>query len=169
VRLLLENGAAVDNARSGFVTPLWVATYYKHPEIVRILLEKGANPDTKNLGRAPIHFGTDDIVRLLIEHGANIFIKNNINKTRLQMNCHHKILRCAHNELQVIREQNKRATVLMRRGQYKRARNLYSQIVNKAKSDIYRQAAVKALGNERIKAAANASKRWALKVLCHVW
>jgi ankyrin repeat protein len=46
-RLLLERGAAVDQARDDGWMPLLVASYFGHAEVVRTLLQAGANKELR--------------------------------------------------------------------------------------------------------------------------
>jgi ankyrin repeat protein len=48
VRLLLEKGSNIDVQCTDGRTPLMAAVYYKHYDIVRMLIEKGANTKLKN-------------------------------------------------------------------------------------------------------------------------
>jgi uncharacterized protein len=62
--------------RNGF-TPLMVAVYYNHSEIVTYLCEKGANINTQdNDGRTAlmyaIEYGYDSTFNILIHHGADV-------------------------------------------------------------------------------------------------
>ena len=47
VRRCLDAGVSVDAVYQGS-TPLWYAAYYGHAEVVRLLLERGANPKARN-------------------------------------------------------------------------------------------------------------------------
>ena len=56
-----------------------IAAYFGHVEIVKLLLERGANPNAKNnIGRTPLHYaaqeGCVDVVRVLLERGADPWI-----------------------------------------------------------------------------------------------
>lgn len=48
VKLLANNGAAVDEPDQNKSTPLIYATLFRHIEVVEYLLERGANPDYKD-------------------------------------------------------------------------------------------------------------------------
>ncbi len=74
-KLLLRYGANIDacTAWNDF-TPLGQAIEYKHPRMVRFLLEQGANPRNPGMGLPPRHEAArqGDIfsARLLLQHGA---------------------------------------------------------------------------------------------------
>ena len=79
VRLLLTrrlNGQlATDiNSRNEELTPLCSAIMNKNIEIIKLLLESGANPNTKHhYGRGLIHLTSDQqIIELLLRYGLNI-------------------------------------------------------------------------------------------------
>ncbi|CAN0495366.1 unnamed protein product, partial [Ectocarpus sp. 12 AP-2014] len=51
---LLDNGADMEAEDNALYTPLWRAAYYGHPEVVEVLLDKGANRLARNKkGRKP--------------------------------------------------------------------------------------------------------------------
>ena len=83
VAALLATGADVDAATDRGVTPLYIAAEQGYLELVKLLLERGANPDVKDLewGRTPLRHasaGSDvegkearaEILTLLLERGA---------------------------------------------------------------------------------------------------
>jgi ankyrin repeat protein len=78
IRRLLDEGANVDSVTDGRFpwTPLMKAAWRGRTDAVRLLLERGADPDHQDLDyfRA-ITLAADaghwDIVRLLVEHGAD--------------------------------------------------------------------------------------------------
>ncbi|KAL9651680.1 hypothetical protein ABK040_009295 [Willaertia magna] len=45
--VLLKEGARVDETCEGNLTPLWIASYHGHLNVVEILLQYGANPNIK--------------------------------------------------------------------------------------------------------------------------
>ena len=65
------------NSTSAFgTTPLHWAAQYGHAELVKLLLDRGANPDSKCIvGRTPLHrtaeYGHTDLVKLLMDRGAD--------------------------------------------------------------------------------------------------
>lgn len=74
-RLLLDRGAAVAVA-SGAATPLAIAAFNGSDDLVRLLLERGADPNaTDRTGKGPIVYaaakGFASIVALLIDAGAD--------------------------------------------------------------------------------------------------
>jgi cytohesin len=89
VQTALENGANPNakNNNNGS-TPLHIAAYKGHVEIVKILLDRGADLNAKdNTGHAPLHWaaieGHVDVVRVLLDRGANPNAKNNTGHTPL--------------------------------------------------------------------------------------
>ena len=71
-------------------TPLLMASYGGHRELVEYLLEKGAKIDQPDaFGATPLHMavlgGKPEIVNLLIERGADVNIKSKNGKIPLQM------------------------------------------------------------------------------------
>ena len=91
VQLLLDYGLDVDSLDEYGNTPLIYASRSGHrraPSIARLLIERGADPNTRGIvGCTPLHealeWGRIEIARLLIEHGANVEAKNNCGKTPL--------------------------------------------------------------------------------------
>jgi len=83
--LLIDAGAEVDaKARTGYQTPLHLAVGSGHPDMVRLLIARGADVNARDEhlgGRAPLHLACDggmlrdkaqvDIVRMLLENGAD--------------------------------------------------------------------------------------------------
>ncbi|OAP64317.1 hypothetical protein AYL99_00289 [Fonsecaea erecta] len=76
VELLLEKGAALESRDSRFDrTPLFWAVRNRHEAVVKLLLDRGAEVDTKDkTGQTPLvwarHRGRTSLVKLLLEHGA---------------------------------------------------------------------------------------------------
>ena len=100
-------------------TPLLLATERHMDDIARILLERGADPNVKNIqGKTPLHLlleryfhDHDDIndvlvvERLLLEHGADVNAQDEDNTTPYYLAYHHRrfeiaqiILDCANAE-----------------------------------------------------------------------
>ncbi|RSM12328.1 hypothetical protein CEP52_002549 [Fusarium oligoseptatum] len=85
VQRLLEKGANVAAQSSDGWAALYLAVYYKQPEVVRLLLEHGADVDQKNKdidwrrpmgGVTALHaaaeIGSEVMARLLIKAGADV-------------------------------------------------------------------------------------------------
>jgi len=78
VASLLRRGAPVNGADNYGTTPLYKAAVQGETEIVRVLLEAGADPNLESRGEdegtplcAAACWGRTDIVRLLLQHGAD--------------------------------------------------------------------------------------------------
>ena len=78
VARLLGAGASVNGNRKATVKvpPLFTATIHGHTDIVRMLLERGADVDCADWFFTPLHVAINDgraeIVRMLVEKGANV-------------------------------------------------------------------------------------------------
>jgi uncharacterized protein len=76
LQLLLRKGANVNISLDEGETALDVAIEENHTDVVKILLESGANPNHYSPGGTPLFYaarkGYAKIVSLLIEHGADI-------------------------------------------------------------------------------------------------
>ena len=71
-------------------SPLIVASFAGHTEVVTTLLEFGADPDfPKTDGTTPLHvaamFGREEVTRLLLDQGANPEAKNHTGATPLEL------------------------------------------------------------------------------------
>ena len=76
-RLLLDRGAAIDEANAWTNNALHIACLRNHVEIATLLLDRGADVDTKSsTGDTPLHlatlFGHVSVVRLLLDRGCAI-------------------------------------------------------------------------------------------------
>src|SRR5207248_569371 len=94
VKLLLENGADVDAKDYYGWTALHIAAESGDEALVRLLLDKGADPNTKRTGfswaeSTALHIaaacGHEAVVDVLLEKGADIEIKNNEEETALHI------------------------------------------------------------------------------------
>jgi hypothetical protein len=91
VETLINKGADVNETGVMGVTPLYEALAYRaSPDIVRLLLEKGADPNRGlSTGWRPIHLavhnGDPIAVKLLLDSGAKVNVLNPYKKTPLQM------------------------------------------------------------------------------------
>ncbi|KAI0377048.1 ankyrin repeat-containing domain protein [Hypomontagnella monticulosa] len=72
IRIFLHNGARL----ADFPSSLTVAAQYQHHEVVKLFLDHGADPNSKNSGYTALHsaaeHGNLSIARLLIAYGAAI-------------------------------------------------------------------------------------------------
>ena len=94
-QLLLERGADVNGRRNDHQTPLHLASYYGNVEIVRLILDHGADPEVNAEGEKPLHrvsYGKyrsqEDGVRvaqLLLERGADVNGRRNDHQTPLHL------------------------------------------------------------------------------------
>jgi ankyrin len=95
--LLLEHGAEVDTRTKDHCTPLHLASYFGNIEIVRLLLNHGADPEAAegNMGDKPLHRvacgeykSQEDGVRvaqLLLERGADVNTQRRDHQTPLHL------------------------------------------------------------------------------------
>ena len=84
VRLLIIHGADVDvecddldeDSEKVRWTPLHAAMYNDHPDITLLLLERGANTETRSSHQTPLYMassrGFTEVARLLIDRGADV-------------------------------------------------------------------------------------------------
>ena len=78
VRALIKMGADINPQFNVCIeSPLFLAIYHGHKEMVETLLKNGAKTDIKvSDGYYPLHFaanlGKKEIVQILINHGANV-------------------------------------------------------------------------------------------------
>ena len=77
MQLLIMTGAALDLSDEDGISPLYIASYQGHNDVVRVLLEAGADPN--QLGKdstSPLYIASQEgyanIVEMLAERGADI-------------------------------------------------------------------------------------------------
>ena len=95
IRFFLERGADVDAVDDNHSSLLHVASFYGNVEVVRLLLERGANTNVRNSeGQTPLHrilvkFEDKDVLGaiqlLLLEHGADVDALDNDHSTPLHL------------------------------------------------------------------------------------
>ena len=73
--LLIEKGASVNDAAPTGATALVVAAHSGQPEVAKVLLDHGADPNASDAGYTALHAailrGDMDLVKVLLAHGAN--------------------------------------------------------------------------------------------------
>jgi F-type H+-transporting ATPase subunit beta len=89
-KLLIEAGAGVDDVCgcSTAETPLWAAVLTDFPDVVRYLLEHGADPNVRGaLGHTPLHVaamrGWPHLVKMLLSCGADPRLEDKAGRTAL--------------------------------------------------------------------------------------
>lgn len=100
LRSLLEGGGADPSARSDDgETPLHVACFFGHKEVVRLLLDHGADASAKNRDVTPLHpcqAGDFEVVELLMGR-ACVSVQDRHNRTPLHWACfgnHIEVVQC---------------------------------------------------------------------------
>jgi len=78
VKALLDKGAYINTVGEGY-SPLFLAINDGHTAVVRLLLERGADPNLTDINtghRAALHFASEynrpEIAKILLEHGADL-------------------------------------------------------------------------------------------------
>jgi hypothetical protein len=89
--LIIEHSQDV-NARSSFrnMTPLSVASDEGHPDVVRLLLEHGADPNVRDDSHDTLLHGVSqrghvEIARMLLKYGADANSRDHLNRTPLHL------------------------------------------------------------------------------------
>lgn len=81
----------IDGELVNNITALWCAIYYGHLEIVKFLIENGANFENSDKDKNPIYLccfnGDYDIVKYLIDNDCFIDSENSIGETPLIVSC----------------------------------------------------------------------------------
>lgn len=84
---LLEQGVRADSKDSEGTPALMAATLYSSADLVKLLLDRGANPNITNAaGATPLMWAIPDLakVKTLLEHGADVNVKSkNLERTPL--------------------------------------------------------------------------------------
>ncbi|WP_163407718.1 ankyrin repeat domain-containing protein [Flavobacterium ajazii] len=87
-KFLIENVKDI-NYNSDMGTALMAATYKNHPQLVKLLLEKKANPNATDVNGTTalslaVQFKNDQLVKLLLDYKADKTIKDNKGKTAFE-------------------------------------------------------------------------------------
>jgi len=90
IRLLLAHGANIDAKNELDETPLHSLIHVPYEdEVPKLLLDKGANPNTISKGKPllndAVDYGAEEFVKLLLEKGANVNSKDAEGNTPLQI------------------------------------------------------------------------------------
>jgi ankyrin len=100
-QLLLDRGADVNTRCNDHQTPLHIASYFGNLEVVRLLLDYGADTEANaegNMGEKPLHNVSNGkyksqedgvcVAQLLLERGANVNTRRNDHWTPLHAACY---------------------------------------------------------------------------------
>ena len=91
VKILLMSDATHDPNGSGR-TPLHIAAFRGHAEVVRVLLQHGATHDANNLDETPLtsacRAGHLNVAEILLEDGADPWRKDNVEYTSFKLTNH---------------------------------------------------------------------------------
>jgi hypothetical protein len=87
---IYQKSASWNESPAGNVTHLMIASYYGHNAVVKLLLDKGAETEAKDVcGCTPLlwaaHNGHKIVVKLLLDKGADVEAKNGYGRTPLWM------------------------------------------------------------------------------------
>lgn len=77
IKILLGQGARIDQSNFEDISPLWIAIFYHRTEVIKLLLERKANPNkAKYNGVTPLWIaaqsGYVEAIKILLENGAKI-------------------------------------------------------------------------------------------------
>jgi ankyrin repeat protein len=77
IGILLDYGAAVDPLDGGYQTPMMAAALCRHLDIVKLLLQHGANPnmirrDCRNIAIMAVQVGHVEMLKTLVSHGISL-------------------------------------------------------------------------------------------------
>jgi uncharacterized protein len=96
IRTLIDAGADIDHRDVNGETPLMLAISYGYEETVRLLLDRGADPNVVAEGSSPgtplmvaVHFGHRRIVTLLLARGASVNLRDGTTYTPLMCAAEH--------------------------------------------------------------------------------
>ena len=90
VVVMVEGGMPVDIAGGDGRTALAIAACYNQTDVVRCLLDKGANVNKQDLlGMTALHWASynnhTDVMRMLLQHGARIGIRDYEGDTPIEL------------------------------------------------------------------------------------
>ena len=92
---MLESGMPIDIVDKYGFTALMGAANYNRTDVVRCLIEKGANVNQQNRdGSTALHcaslYNCTDVIKILVQHGARTDIKDNEGRTPIDWARHRK-------------------------------------------------------------------------------